>query len=367
MYNQKKPKKKISRKALAFLISVSVVTLVLITGLIMVLTRAREIKDTLIPLPFAAGSEYAPVGSNVVYLNDTLLTCMDSSGKRIWQCSFVESGLDLIANDYMIAAVGEDSIQCVDKNGIQLFSTRIDGSIDSVRVGVNKVAVYVKQILENNQPAYILIFDLSGNNLYQITVTDKHILDYGFDSNGDQLYVLELDVSGAVPVSRISTYRPETQAMTGIKELKDQLVEGVKIFGKDIYAMGTRQLTVYPAANTGTSRELLTYGWMPEYVSSIGDPKFIYVLSNGAPYDIARVIRSSGDETKINLPPQVFRIIISGDKIYCFANTNFFVYTGEGKYLRTYELPFEVTDVRAAMPGFVFITQGTTVSLMPLP
>ncbi len=368
MYSHNKTtKKKISRKALVFLVSVIVVSVVLLTGLIMLLTKGKEIKDSLVAMPFTSDSEYFNVGTNVVYLNESVLTCMDVNGNNLWQCSLYESGLRIVANDNMIAAIGEDAIQCVDASGAQLFTTRIDGAVESVRVGVNKVAVYVKQPLENNEPAYILIFDLSGNNLYQIPVTDKYILDYGFDSQGDQLYILELDVTGSVPVSRISTYRPETQAMTGIKELKDQLVDGVKIIGKDIYAMGTHRLTIYPAANTGNSRDLLTYGWMAQDVGTVGDPKFVYVPSSEAPYDIARVIRASGGETKINLPPQVFRIVMGSEKIYCFANTGFFVYTGEGKYLRTYDLPFEADKVQRAMPGYVFISQGSTVYLMPLP
>ena len=358
MYIQNKTKKKLSRKALVFLISVIIVSVVLLTGLIMVLTKGKQIEDTLVTMPFSSDSEYCQVGSNVVYLSDTLLTCTDAGGKNIWQCSLYQAGLHLEASDNVIAAIGDDAIQCVDAAGAQLFTTRIDGNIISARAGINKVAVYVRQTLENNQPSYILIFDLSGNNLYQITVTDKAILDYGFDSKGDQLYLLELDTTGSVPVSRISTYRPETQAMTGIKELKDQLVDGVEIIGKDIYAMGTHRLTIYPAANTGNSRDLLTYGWMVKNISVSGDPKFVYVPSGEAPYDIA---------TKINLPPQVSQIVMDGDKIYCFANTDFFVYTGEGKYLRTYGLPFESDNVQRAMPSFVFITQGTSVYLMPLP
>lgn len=367
MYNQNKTKRKIPRKALVFFISIIVVLIVLLTGLIMLLTKGKQIEDTLVPMPFSSDAEYFNVGSNVVYLNEALLTSMDAKGKTIWQCSLYESGLHIVASDTAIAAISDDAIQCVDASGAQLFTTRIDGSVESARVGIDKVAVYVKQPLENNQPAYILVFDFSGNNLHQISVSDKHILDYGFDSQGDQLYILELDVSGSVPVSRITTYRPETQAMTGIKELKDQLVNGVKIIGKDIYAMGTHRLTIYPAANTGNSRDQLTYGWMTEDVSVSGDPKFVYVPSGNAPYEIARIIRSSGGETKINLPPQVFRIILDGDKIYCFANTSFFVYTGEGKYLRTYDLPFGADAVRRAMPGYVFISQGAYVYLMPLP
>ena len=57
MYNQNKTKKKLSRKALAFMISVIVVAVVLLTGLIMVLTKGKQIKDTLVVMPFTSSSD----------------------------------------------------------------------------------------------------------------------------------------------------------------------------------------------------------------------------------------------------------------------------------------------------------------------
>ena len=371
MNYQSKPKKKMSKKAIVFLISVIIAFTVLLIGLILWLSTVifsnTTGKKSVVEMPFSTDSQYSCVGSNIVYMDQSILNCVDTHLKTVWQCKLYKSGLKIIANDNVIAATSEDAIQCIDENGAQLFTTRIDGSVQSARVGSNKVAVYVKQILEDKQPAYILIFDLSGNSLYQIDVTDKYILDYGFDSQSDQLYLLELDVTGSVPISRISTYRPETQAMTGIKELKDQLVSGVRIIGKDIYAMGTNRLTIYPAANTGNSRDILTYGWMEDDINAASDPKFVYIPSEQGNIDIARIIRTSGDETKINLPPNVFRIIDNDEKIYCFANDSFFVYTGEGKFLRTYDLDFKIDSAQRAMADHVFITKGTSIYMMTLP
>jgi hypothetical protein len=371
VYYQSKTKKKMSKKAIAFLVSIIVAVAVLLVGLSLWLSTIifsnTTGKSSMVQMPFSSDSEYFSVGSNIVYLNQDTLTCVDSHLKTVWQCKLYKSGLKLIANDHVIAATSEDAIQCIDENGAQLFTTRIDGTVQSARVGADKVAVSVKQVLEDSAPAYILIFDLAGNSLYQIPITGKYVLDYGFDSQSDQLYMLELDVTGSVPISRISTYRPETQAMTGIKELKDQLVSDVSIIGKDIYAMGTNRMTIYPAANTGNSRDILTYGWMMEDINSSGDPKFIYIPSKDGAIDIARIIRSSGDETKINLPPNVFRIIDTNDKIYCFANNSFFVYTGEGKFLRSYDLDFNIDGVQRAMTNHVFVTQGTSIYMMTLP
>jgi len=368
---QSKPNKKLSKKAIAFFVCAAVALTVLLVGLILWLSTVIFSRSTgdksLSQMPFSTDAEYACVGASIVYLNQQVLTCIDNRLNEIWKCSIDPGSVHLDANDAVIVAYGEAAIQCIDKNGALLFATRIDGQVQSARAGVGKVAVYVKQVLEDKTPAYILVFDLSGNSLYQIDVTGKYVLDFGFDSQGDQLYMLELDVTGSVPISRISTYRPETQAMTGIKELKDQLVTSVYIIGKDIYATGTTRLTVYPAANTGSSRDILTYGWMPADFNAFTDTKFVYVPAQEGPIDIARIIRPSGAETKINLPPGVFGIIATDEKIYCFAKDSYFVYTKDGKFLRMYELGYAADGVQRAIPGHVFLTQGSSIALMTLP
>jgi hypothetical protein len=258
-------------------------------------------------------------------------------------------------------------IQVIDSDGQHLFSKQLDGDIDSARVGKDMVAVYTMQHLEDKTPSYIIVFDLAGEQLFLLDVTDRHVLDYGFDEMSDAFYVLELDMSGSVPISSISTYKPDTQAITMIKELKDQLVSAVYWINNKIYAIGTNHLTVYQSLSS-EDQKFVTYGWMLEDVYQSEDPKFVYVPSNSlGTFDVARIIRPSGSEIKINLPPGVFRIIHHGEKIYCFANNQLFVYTGEGKYLRSYDFPFEIDGAQRAIDNQVFLKHGDMISIMPLP
>jgi hypothetical protein len=113
--------------------------------------------------------------------------------------------------------------------------------------------------------------------------------------------------------------------MTGIKELKDQLVESVYFSSDSVFTMGTTTLSQYSSLNSNAT-EVLVYGWVLEDISSKGDTKFVYVPGgDSGHYEIARVISKTGDETKINLPPSVFKILHTGEKIYCFATNNIFV------------------------------------------
>ena len=364
---KKNRKLHLTKKSIIFFSAILIVLIVLITGIVMFTTKSKELKDSVVDLPFSASSEYFPVGNTIVYADNELLTCMDTALNTVWQLKLYTGGLRYTANDDVIAAAGDNIIQVVKSDGSFLFQTQLEGTIQSVRLAKDKVAVNIDQVLTDKTLSYIIVFDLSGNSLFQLDISDQHVLDYGFDSNSERLYVLALDVSGAAPVSNISTYRPETQSMTGNKEFKDQLVERVIMIDDEIYTIGTNHLTIYTSSNSNDI-EIMTYGWMLEDVFMSSDPQFIFIPNTSdQKIDAIRAIRKSGDETTINLPPGVFSVINSGEKIYCFTTSKVFVYTDDGKYLRTYDLPSAIDYVEKAVDGYVFITADDTVSLLPLP
>lgn len=368
MYSDNRPKRRISRRTALFLTIILIVLVVFITGLIMILSRGKSIKDSLIEMPFTTSSTYLTIGNNIVYSDNDMLDSVDSSVKPLWKVKLFTSKLKYTSNNYIIAAVSDNVIMVLDSKGSDLFSTQINGTIESVRLGKDKVAVYTHQTTDNKTYSYIIIFSLSGKSIYQIDVTNKYILDYGLDLQSGQLYVLELDTSGSAPISIITTYKPETQSITGVKELEDQLIEQIIYNNGTIYTMGTNRLSVYSSLNSD-AKEMLVYGWVPEDTySAKGDFRFVYIPSSeSSTIDIARIITVSGDEEKINLPPKVFKILDTGDKIYCFATNNIFVYTSDGKYLRSYDLPFAIDGVKKAMDGYVFLTGSNNVYLLPLP
>lgn len=367
MYLNVKQKKQINPKAVIFISAVLVVLVVFVTGTVMLLTKGKEIKDSLIKMPFTAEDEYFSVENNIVYASNNTITCADISLKEIKKIQLESNVLQYTSGNSLFAAASEDILMVFNKLGDNLFSTRLNGTISSVRLGKDKVAVATGQTLENKAVSYIVVFGLDGSSLFQLDISGKYVLDYGFDADNRQLYILELDVTGTVPISRVTTYRPDTKSMTGIKELKDQLIGSVYFGETAVFTMGTKQLTEYSSLNT-EGKEILVYGWVLEDICEKPGPKFVYVPgTSNTSIDITRIIKPSGDEVKINLPPGVFKILAVGEKIYCFASNNIFVYTGEGKYLRKYDIPFAADEVRRAMEGYVFLKAGRDVYLLPLP
>lgn len=364
--NKKKRKRKFSRR-LFLLIIIVVVFVVLLTGVIMLFTKGKDIKDTLIKMPFGKDSEYLIVGKTIVYTEGDMLNCIDASNRSVWKVQLYKAGLNLSSNDYMAAVTGDNVIMILSPAGANLFATQLNGTVLSVRLGKKNVSAYLEQHANDKTLSYIVIFDLSGNSIYTVETTGKHILDYGLDLISGQLYVLELDTSGSAPISRITTYKPETQSITGVKELEDQLIERILFDDGFIYTLGTNRLSVYTTLNS-SPKEMLVYGWVPQDICTAGNARFVYVPDkNSAEIDIARIINISGDETKINLPPNVFKIICSGDKTYCFATDNIFVYTGDGRFLISYSLPFPIEGVMRAMDGYAFISASDGIYLLPLP
>lgn len=369
MYVNKKAKKvRLSQRSIIFLITVFIVVTVLIIGLIMILSSGREVEDTLTPLPYKSSDSYFTVGKNIVYAEKDLLTCIDSSLNEQWKRRLFTDNLNYTANSSIIAATSDTVLQVIDVDGNYLSTSEYKGEINSVRLAKDMIAVYVNETKGDANRSYIFILDTKGNDLYSIDITERTVLDYGFDSYSELLYILELDVTGAAPISRITTYRPETESITSIKELKDQLISKVMIIEGSVYAMGTNRLTMYQSLNAD-EREIMIYGWSLEDVNLQDRPEFVYVPNSDkkSNFDAVRIIRNNGNETKINLPPGVFSVLHMNERIYCFATDKIFVYTSEGEYLRTHELPFEIDNVERVNDKYVFINVGETVYLLPLP
>ncbi len=372
--DKKQKKRRLPKKAVFFLTSISVVLLVLITGLVMLLTKGREIKDALEKLPVSNVSAYLCVGNKIVYTDGKYLTCVNDSLQAEWTREMPAADLNYTASDTIVLATSDTMYWALDQNGVLLFYNTVEQGvvIESARAGLDMIAILVSQPQNDITATYIEVFNSKGERMFDdpLSVTGRNILDYGFDAQSDLLYLLELDVSGVAPVSRICTYRPgaEMLSMTGIKDLKDQLVSRVYLTGELIYAMGTNYLTTFKALKQNQNR--LIYGWSVEDICTEGEsPVFVYVQSDemDTALSVARIIRSSGDEIKINLPPGVFSVLYTKEKIYCFASDRIFVYTVEGKYQRTHSLPFAATGVQKAMDGYAFISEGETVYLLPLP
>jgi len=368
MIEKHKTKKlKVTKKAIFVFIGIFIAFAVLITGIIMISTRRKEFEETIVTLPFERSDNYVTVGNNLVYLEDDLLICKNSSLSTVWQKRLLSSELTLISRNEKIAATGDRLIQVVDIAGTHLFSTKLDGDVISARICDNKVAVYVEQTTGEETLSYIISFDMSGVFLYQIDVTNRYIMDYGFDYSSDLLYLLELDTSGVAPISKISTYRPETQSITSVKELKGHLIGQIYIIDTTVYALGTNQLIVYTSLGDN-EKEIVIYGWIQEDFYIQNGPKFLYIPSNTdqSGIDIVRIIKPSGYETTINLPPGVFKVLYLDEKVYCFTKMGIFVYTSDGRFLRSLDLPFSITDVNRAFSNYVFINSQDKMYLMPL-
>jgi hypothetical protein len=98
-----------------------VVLIVFVTGLVMLLTKGKDIKDSLVQLPFASGEAYYPVGTGVVYIRNGLLTCVDAGGKDVWKVQLDSADLKYASNGTIIAAYGADSMIVMGSKGESLL------------------------------------------------------------------------------------------------------------------------------------------------------------------------------------------------------------------------------------------------------
>lgn len=367
-----KPERNNNKKLVLF-IAIGAGVLVAIIGIILLLTSGRNLKDSMKKTAFAAQDTVLTQKNGVLYTEDDNLVFTDYYDKEIWNKKMFAADVKVTSSDSLIAVYNSKMIQLFDMDGNQFFSKELTGNIMNAKCGVDKLAVITEvQTEEEGTKKFLAVFNTKGDQLDNIDFFAQHIIDIGFYGKNSQLWVLTLDSTGVIPISRIATYNPGV-SMTGIIDINGQLVDKLIIDENSIYASGTTNLTVYNLF--GEKQEsLLVYGWYfhGEYILD-NKPIFIYVPRNAVVknrFDSLRIIRttkSGNTDLTINLPPDIMKASIYNNKLYCFSQNNLYKYSLEGKLEDKYDLPYPIDGVFKIYENHAFLIKGADVFSLPLP
>lgn len=367
-----KPERQINKR-LALVIAIAAAAVVLTVCLIILLTSGRNLKDSITKTVYTAQDTVLTQKGGMLYTDSDNLVFSDYFGKQIWNKKMFASDVKVTSSDNLIAVYNAKMVQLFDMDGNQLFSKELAGDIMNAKCGIDKVAVINEvQTEEEGKKKFMSVFSAKGEQLDNIDFNQQHILDIGFYGKNSQIWVLTLDSSGVIPISRIATYNPGV-SMTGIIDINGQLVDKLIIDENNIYASGTTNLAIYNLFGE-KQNSLLVYGWYfhGEYISD-NKPVFIYVPRNAViknRLDSLRIIRigkTTNTDLTINLPPDILKASIYNNKLYCFSQNNLYKYTLEGKLEDKYDLPYPIDGVFRVYENHAFLIKGADVFALPLP
>ena len=164
-----------------------------------------------------------------LYKTGSELVFTDFKGQTVWTLPVVSEDDQFVASGSLIASFGKTGAQFFTFDKEQLFEVSPDKNIVSVRCGNNMAGILATDQDENGQNhSYIYMYDLKGNNVGEIDMNEKQIIDFGIYGDSDMLWTLSLDTSGVVPTTYILTFKMDG-TMTNSIEVNTQIVEKVYV------------------------------------------------------------------------------------------------------------------------------------------
>lgn len=353
------------KRRLFFMVGSAILVFFLLFTIIF-LFKSSNPKDLLKTMPFKTQTSSVYNKKGIMYASQDSLICITSSGKKIWSSKTFAADVSLSASDNYVVAFKEQTVQVFKSDGASLFVKNIGQNIVKVICGKNSIGVFYSVTAENlSTQNYLLVLNLSGNEIETIPFEDQNILKYDFYSNGDELWALSLDTSGVTPACEIVTYKPG-KAITGNIKITENIVENVYFNNIFMYVYTTNYLSTYDLYGALQNTTLI-HGWRADCISIIDSaPRFMCLKRSEDEHSIMRIITPGVSDTQINMPGGTTNITTYGSKIYCIGLNKIYRYNISGVQEKAVTLPYTYESIRITGQNYVLFSRGDEVYSFPL-
>jgi hypothetical protein len=309
-------------------------------------------------------------GKNALCYNGTTLTCVAANGRTQWSFT-IGAGGDFVCTESEVVAWNGGQVYVLDKNGQLAYSDRMEGTVRFARAGRNYIAICFGDAMNST----LRVLTRQGALLENITtLSDLYLMDVGFFSGGQLMWVLALDVAGNAPVTQISTYEPGRMS-TGVAELDNEMVYRVYERGDLLMAADTSKIRAYNyrCVEQTDIAPVLIYGWTIRDVRTVS--RNLQVLLEEVPQGSGRSgqfsdlrLVTNDSVTMLRLLAPCFASGLSDAGVYGFAgNAIYFAPYGSHAFEAHY-LTFGVEQMHCILDGGVAVmSDGAKVFMMALP
>lgn len=319
-------------------------------------------------LSIPANAQVQVVGDGFVYYDGSTITRVSASGKTEWTY-LVGTNASISAGAASVAAWSDETITLVDmENGVPTYSNAQDDAVLSVRVGEK----YAAALLGSETDGTVVVLETGGKLVYQVEFAQQTVIDYGFFSSGNLLWVMALDTSGSVPTCEITTYKPSNRRVVGLISDTEQLMYNVTFQSAFIRCTGITYLKVYDY--TGTEDETqrkLVYGWTLLSADEGDNPMMALVPTGesdgtGEMKDV-RMMRAGLDQI-VRMPFSCEALVARGDAVYGFSKDGYVMVAAASRQkVNAYQMPFDIDEVYGVTDGGAAVVRaGSTVYIISL-
>ena len=363
--------KKDEQKGLSWPLSLLVALLICVfayTAASLLTREKSHILSSTTVLPCTSSQAIQVLGEGVVYSDGTSLRALNGRGRQTWSyvvganCGFnaCESGVAAWSGD-LLAVLNPET-------GTALFSGSMGDTILSATVGSS----YAAALVGEESSATLIVLELSGREIDRIALEDITVLDYGFFSKGEMLWVMSLDTNGTIPMSQVTTYKPGRKQSGKITD-SEQIVYEVMFESSNVYAVGTTYIRVYDYTGVeDTSQRQLVYGWYLVDSETSGNGSlmaFVPMAEIGTTAEIndIRLIKGNTDRT-VRMPFTCFSIQVHNNAVYGFSDQYVMVHSLDAEKAETYQLPFQCDAlIGITSNSSAVLVSGDSVYMVPLP
>lgn len=323
--------------------------------------------DQPIPLNCSSIDNLQTDENSIYFYVDEVLYCYGDNGELKWQHTLGEDA-DYRVCDAGIAAWHGSKLFLIAKDGDMLYSGSLNSDVRSCALSASYAAVETVV----NGLNVLQVIEYNGRVIDTLDISSLTLLDYGFFSDNNMMWVMTLNTEGTVPLTQVDTYQP-ARFQTGSIPDSTQVVYKVVLDNNELVLIGTNTVNRYSyTGKEAGGAEKLVYGWyyMDSHVSG-GSQAYLFVPTRELQGSISikdmRVITGQSDYTVHFQLPCIS--VYAGEKAaYALSNQYAFknVY-GEENPL-AYRLPLYVDQVVAYTgSGIAVVVSDQRVFLIKLP
>lgn len=323
--------------------------------------------DQPIPLNCSSIDNLQTDDTHIYFYVDDVLYCYEDSGELAWKHT-LGADADYRVCDAGIAAWQGSKLFLIGKDGDMLYSGSMASDVRSCALSSSYAAV---ETVVNGLNS-LQVIEYNGKVIDTLDMSSLTLLDYGFFSDNNMLWVMTLNTEGTVPLTQVDTYQP-ARFQTGSIPDSTQVVYKVVLDNNELVLIGTNTIDRYSyTGKEASGAQKLVYGWyyMDSKVNSAGQA-YLFVptreLENSISIKDMRVITGQSDYT-IHFQLPCMSVYAGSTAAYALSNQYAFknVY-GESSPL-AYRLPLYVDQVVAYTgSGMAVVVSDQRVYLIRLP
>lgn len=311
-------------------------------------TKGASVDSSIKAAPFDKTNIYSASNDYAYYVKDGNLHILDSgmSEKKTVQLTVKGEDLKITSVENVCVAYNSSYVQVLNTGGSSLFLKEFSSDVNTVHASKSYVGVLRNYDTDKKQNI-INIYDYTGKEIDKITLTTQYVLDFGFSTNGTNMWILAIDTSSATAITKITNYNVADKTTTAIIPISGQIISRVSFSSKEIYAIGLTHSQCY--SNIGdqvSSKSFLIYGfnYLDSVINSNGNYIAIFAPQNSTTINILRLINGSSSPINIQMPPSVTDACVYGDNIYAFAGKTIYKYNLSGTKTGTYDMKYDITN-----------------------